>query len=374
MSTDLASALRLRIAVGDTAAALRDRVWTMGSGASVAPVLEHIDPATGGLVLTGATALAAAKALRSRHPELPLLIAPTAPEEENASSERPFIIKTEGVLFEQTVDEVLDAQRRAGADMVITPSGQIAAEDPGALKAVINGANAISDPDVLTLVAVHHSWLLARWRKTLRAVLRDSEHPVLLGIAHSFANPLDTDGAIAGYQELATEIPSLVGWHTDLSGLGLVASGGLGAAIGLRPSGRRYAQVRVHPKASDKRDKTPHVLLPDLLRYTRTSIMQKEWFAQATPDTCMSPCCRGRAIDRFDDSDESVTAAHTHNTTRLYEMASELCELAPSARPAWWRRRVQDAVAAHEQLGERIRREVKPPADLARWSALLLST
>lgn len=372
MSSDVMNTLRSQVAAGDTTTALRDRFWTMGSGGSLTPdVLERIDPETGGIVLTGETAAASAADIRSLRPDLPLLINPTSADKHAATADKPFVLLDEGVLFEQTVQEALAIQRHAGATMVITPSGQIGANDVGALKAVVNGANAITDPDVVTLVVVQSDWLTGSWLKTLCAVLRTSTHPVLLGLARSFANPLDAVGALEGYQKVAADVGSVVGWQTDLSGLGLVAHGALGAAVGLRPSARRYAEIGLHPRSSDKRDRTPHVLLPDLMRYSRSSHMQKEWFAQAQPDVCDRPCCRGGAVDRFDGTEQSVDVAHAHNTTVLSELASDLVAGATSGRASWWRRQITDAIAAHAELGERIRREVVVPTDLKRWNDLL---
>lgn len=372
MSSHVIDVFRAQVAAGATRTALQDRFWTMGSAGSIPEdVLAEIPAGTGGLVLTGATAAAAAREVRAQRPDLPLLLAPTSADQRAATAEKPFVLLDDEVLFSQTVQEVLTQQRDAGADMVITPSGQVEAQDAAALKAVIAGANQITEPDVLTLVVVQAGWLVDPWIGTLCSVLRDSEHPVLLGLADSFANPLDARGALAGYQRVAHEVGTVVGWHTDLSGLGFVGNGGLGAAIGLRPSGRRHAQLGLHPKSSDKRDKTPHVLLPELMRYTRSSHMQKEWFAQASPDICSSACCAGRAVDRFDGSNESVAAAHVHNTTVLYELVDAFSSVASPSRHAWWRKRVNDAIAAHTALGERIRREVKLPTDLERWSDLL---
>ncbi len=378
MNPNDVTTLRQTVAAGGITTVLRDRFWTAAVPTTFTPqIIETIDPTRGGIVLTGAGALAAARDVRAAHPGVPLLVAPASGSTHEATPDRPFLLddgrsKTDlqGVLFEQTVEEVLDHQRDAGADMVITPSGQVGAQDTAALKAIVRRSNAIKGNDVLTQIVVLDDWMTGTWVKTLCAVLRDSEHPVLLGLANSFTNPLNRKQAVAGYQQVAQEVGQVVAWHADVSGLGFAAHGGLGAMVGLRASGRRYARVGVGPRSSKPKDPNPYVLLPDMLRYSRTSTMREEWFASAAPPRCTSPCCRGRAVDRFEGTEESVAAAHLHNTTRLSEMVHALTEVEAAARPAWWRSRVNDAVAAHAEVGARIGRKLEVPADIQQWADL----
>lgn len=364
-----------RLGAVDTTVALKDRVWVMASRDSLTPAtVSEIDPVIGGLVLTGKKALRAAREIREQWPDLPLLVAPTGAQEREATADRPFVHNgnDEEGLFDVSVEAALQAQRSAGADLVVTPSGQVEAQDTPALKALIEQSNLLTAPDVLTQVVLPTIWLSdSESARSLCAILRRSEHPILLGLAHSSGSPLDSKKAMAGYQRVAQEVENVVAWGADLSGLGFWAQGGLGAVVGLRPSGRRFSQIGRHPQAQNPGEASPHVLLPELLRYSRVDYMRRELFASAKPLVCESSCCRGREVDRFDASDESVAAAHLHNTNRLYEMVNRLASVAHTARPLWWNSRAVDALAAHLELSVRVGREVKAPKDVQHWAGAI---
>lgn len=350
----------------DITTALGDRVLTMATSFSP-DLLDQIDPNLGGLVVTGARAHATVAELAGRFPGIPILIEPTTVADDQASVERPFILADDG-LFPETVQDLLDGQRRAGASFVVTPSGQVPAGDSATLKALVGAANDVSGSDVLTLVAVPDVWLTTPWDKTLCAVLKTSEHPVLLSLINSSADPLERKGAVAGYRRVAEELGErVVGWRTDLSGLGLISCGALGAAIGVRPSQRRLAAFDRGPRSSDKRDGTPHVLLADLMRFSRSSVMHTDWFASEYPDTCVCRWCGGADIDRFDDSHESIELAHLHNAAILQQLVGSCMGTSREQRSWWWRRRIEDAVAAHAELEARINRPISQPAYFKRW-------
>lgn len=370
MSQNVPSRVATRPLSTDVTTALRDRVLTMASSFSP-ELLGEIDPDTGGLVVTGERAYATVTELSKQHPGLPILIEPTTVATSVATIDRPFILEEDG-LFAQTVEEILDHQRRAGASFVLTPSGQIPAGDNATLKALISAANALSAPDVLTLVGISDMWLTAPWDKTLCAALKTSEHPVAVGLANSYADPLERKGATDGYRRVAEELgEKVIGWRADLSGLGLASLGGLGAAVGSRPSQRRFAVVGRPPRSSDKRDRTPHVLLPELMRFSRSSVMHNEWFGSRNPDICLGTCCRGQDIDRFDASNESHESALLHNATALRGLVDACMAVPRERRPSWWRGRIAHADAEHAALGARISRPIDRPTYLARWSATL---
>jgi hypothetical protein len=355
-----------------TRARLADRVLTMVDAPSTG-LLGAVDPARGGVVVTGSRAHTMAARLHLSHPHLPVLIEPASGRQHLATADQPFLLQTGGAqgpadaLWSPTLAEVLAEQRAAHPTLVITPSGQVDVGDSAALKAVVRGANEVTDDDVATLVVVSNAWLTAAWVRQLCAVLRDSEHPILLGLIDSKGDPLARKGAVEGYRRVLGEVPDVVAWRTDLSGLGALAHGALATAVGQRPSLRRYSKVGSTGFASNAADRSPHVLLPELLHFSTAQRMRAEWFASAAPLTCARPCCRGRALDRFDASDEAVAAAHMHNTLALRELADECLDTPVAARPRWWRERLQDAVVAHTALSTAISREVKPLEFVRRW-------
>lgn len=347
----------------DAVTILRDRVLTMATIPDP-DLVGEIDPSTGGLVVAGAHALSSIRSLRLAHPELPLLAEPSSASGYAATPDRPFQIDEDG-LIPETLEGLLQAQRDAGVSLPVTPSGQIAAQDFEALKAVVNGANAVPDPDVVTLVVIADIWLIAPWIDHLCAVLKTSRHPIALGVINGNEDPLARRGAVVGYRRIVQEVQQVIAWRTDLSGIGALAYGAPAAVIGRVPSQRRYSAAGSTPRSSNKTDKTPHVLLPSLMRYSRAQWMQTEWFAQGDPLPCSCRHCGGRAVDRFDESAESIALAHLHNALALRELVAA-CLDAP-VRSAWWIQRLRDSSAEHVTLSSRIGRDVKPLAFVDRW-------
>lgn len=354
------------VAARDTASLLRDRVLIMATDPG-SSLVDEIDPSTGGLVLSGQHPRDALHGMRLAHPDFLLLAEPTSAMEYVATAETPFQIPDAEGLFGVSLESLLQGQRDAGANVVVTPSGQVRAEDSDALKAVVAGANRISDMDILTLVVVQDAWLTPTWVESLCAVLRTSKHPVALGVANGSADPLQRKGAVAGYSKVVQEVPSVIAWRTDLSGIGALSHGATAAVVGRVPSQRRYSPAGTQPHASDKTDRTPHVLLPALMRYSRTSQMRVEWFAQGETLTCLCHHCQGRSVDRFDVSAESKETAYLHNAAVLREIVAACLAVPAQERPAWWTQRLRDAQEAHAALGARIGREIEPPPYISRW-------
>lgn len=344
--------------------ALQDRVLLMATHPTDADVAA-IDQRRGGLVVQGSHAAGIVASLRRAMPQMTLLIEQSSASTYQATENAPFQLPADDGIFPLSLSELLHGQRQAGASLVITPSGQVAAGDSGALKSIVTQANSLDEPDVATLVPVSAAWLTAPWVEQLEAVLKRSRHPVLLGLVDGKDDPLSRQGAVAGYARIAAAVPDVVMWRTDLSGLGALAHGALAAVIGQRPGQRRYSQVGETPYASKLSDNTPHVLLPELLRYSRAHQMRTEWFATSPSLTCPCRYCQGLALDRFDKSAPSHAVAYLHNLTVLNGLVDQ-CLSAPD-RQQWWFRTLQNAQGAHLELGNDINRPVPEPTSLRRW-------
>jgi hypothetical protein len=342
---------------------LQNRVLLMASTPTDDDVAA-IDPRHGGLVVRGGHAASTVASVRNAHPTMTLLIEPESASTYQATADEPFLPADEG-LFPLSLADSLAGQRQAGASLVITPSGQVDAGDAPALKAIVNQANALDDADLLTLVPVSDRWLTPPDIDQLVAVLKRSRHPVLLGLVNSTDDPLIRQGAVDGYARLASEVPGIVMWRTDLSGLGALAHGAVAAVIGQRPSQRRYAKVGVTSRSSKLADRTPHVLLPELLRYSRAQQMRTEWFATSPSLNCTCTYCHGRDLDRFDKSPEAHAAAYLHNLRALNALVDGC--LSAASRREWWTQLLRDAQSAHLELGNRINRIVPEPLSMKRW-------
>ncbi|WP_152364940.1 hypothetical protein [Microlunatus speluncae] len=283
-----------------------------------------------------------------------------------ATEDAPFDLDTSG-LFPQEINEVLDGQIQAGASVAVTPTRVFRASDSASMKAALEVANKLERDDVVFLLPVHYRWLDKDNIKQLIAIVQRSRHPAAIALADSSSNPLAHKGAISSYRRLFETVRWAMPWRTDLAAFDALAHGARAAAIGQLPSLRRLAFPDQKSFSSDKRDKSPHVLLRSLLRYRRSSLMQQEWFASALPDTCPCPHCRGRGIDRFNGSDEQRLQAHLHNLHQTTRMRQEIDGFSSDQIAGWWMACLRGVEYECQALKGRIGVDVSPTRDVEEW-------
>lgn len=348
---------------------LGGRVFTMAGGETM-QTAPHVNMEHGGMVLSGPTALQTAWRLRARHQDLVFLIEPTsvlAP----ATAERPLIIdEPVDALIAPTVEETLQAQRDAGAAVAVIPAGFVDVADPGALKAVLAAADNIDRDDVILPLAVHQKWSTPDHISQLIAVAARSRHPVALALGAKTGDPLNLKGAPESYRRFFGEVKGAVPWRADFAGIDAFASGARAAVIGQIPSLRRLPVPGSRPYSSRPGDRTPHVLMPELMRFARSSEMHLKWFASATPWPCPCRHCEGRAVDSFTGSDEDRLRAHLHNLAALDEIAGIVTSMGTSQVARWWNQRLAEAEAEHVRLAQHTGVMISMPPTLARWRSL----
>lgn len=349
---------------------LTNRVLTLTSDPWKQGVLGEIDVEHGGVVLTGKSGLQSAAYLRRQRPDLTILIEPTSAGTYVATAEAPLApLESAGLLeglMDNSHDDLLRRQLEAGADFAITPSGQIGAQDSPALKALIARSNQLPGR-VLLLVVVHPSWFSPQWVRTLIAILKTSNHPILLGSFKSDGDPLSGKGAIAGYRQVGQEVDQVFAWRSDVSGLGGIAYGMIGAGIGTLASQRRFAVVGKRSSAFNPKDRSPSILVPQLLRYRKSQAMHEDWFAGHEPLTCTCHVCNGRGLDRFDETAASVAEGLSHNSAVLRLLAADLIATSSVERRALWADWLRAAQEQHVIVGQRIGLELTPPPYIKRW-------
>jgi hypothetical protein len=350
----------------DTQAAKRlgTRVLVIASGEAEATA-PHVDPIVSGLVIAGAVAHRTLRALRKIYPELVMMIEPTSTSVW-AIKELPFMLDTSGI-FPEELDDVLDAQLQAGATVAVTPTTVFQAGDADAMKAALEMVNKLDRDDFLFLLPIHYRWLDKENIKQLVAIIKRSRHPVAIALVDSSSNPLEHAGAIPGYRRLFEAAPWAMPWRADLGAFDALAHGARAAVIGQLPSLRRIALPGKGGFSSDKSDMSPHVLLRNLLRYRRASKMQQDWFASAAPETCPCPHCGGRAIDRFNGSDEQRLEAHLHNLHETTAMRREIDGYTGEQIAAWWKQRLLNVEYERQALRGRIGVEVNLTPDVKEW-------
>lgn len=347
---------------------LAGRMLAVASAEALATA-PFVDPQTSGLIVTGAEACTAVRELRSQHPDLTLLVEP-ASIKQYASAERPFILDDTDALFPLQLTDVLDGQLTCGASVAVLPAGVIDAGDAAAAKAVVRGANAIDRDDVVLPLFLHYRWVADQDVSQLIAIARRSRHPVAIALVDSTGDPLSHPGVAAGYRRIFTEVPNAMPWRADLGAFDALAHGAFAAAIGQLPSLRRVAAPGKTSMASRPGEHYPHILVPQLARYSRSNHMQTAWFANADPYCCPCPHCQGRAIDRFNASPEQRLQGHLHNLDRVAALHNEIAGHGQDRVKTWWRSRLQQAEWEHQELRGRTGVDVDLPPVVSTWIKL----
>jgi hypothetical protein len=359
--------------------ALRDRCLTVASPETAAALTRYLDTARGGLVFSSTQSISRAEVIHAYYPGLILAPDLREREEQAATPEVPIALRpaeTSGqltldgsIIGQPTLQEVIDAQFRSGADIGVIPGRYIRAEDSESLSALIDAGNTVDRDDVIVRVPCAYPWLRPDEDHAgqLTAILDRSRHPVALSPA-DWADPMDHKGVPAGLRAVTQTLGSRVTiWKTDLAGLDALTQGALAAAIGVVPSLRHTCPPGGPGNAIDKTDKAPRIFLPTLLRYVRASYLHDDWFASTDPWACDCVICHGRPVDRFTGSKQDVAQAAAHNTIAITALHRDLTALPIEHRSVLWREKLEQAELAHIELSVYIQRQVPFPKVLQYW-------
>lgn len=321
-----------------------------------------VDHATEGLVLTSKNQGKDGRGMKHSASDVVTVLEPKAAMSNFATPERPFILPGGESLFETSVHDVLDGQRTNGATIAMTPTGYVRAGEPDTLRAVATAGNAFTRDDT-----IHHVFL-APWyfhpdhlRQTI-AILRRSELPLAITVA-SKTNPMTSKGVVEGLRQAFMTLDWAMLWRGDLAAFDALAHGARSAAIGTRPSTRHGVPAGDRGQSSPD-DTTPSVLVIDLGRYIRAGKL-RDWYAGAAP-VCRCQVCRGRALDRFEDTPGDHTDAMRHNLLVARTLRAELFA-APVMRVAWYEL-IDDALLGHDALRAMTSVKVQTPSELKKWA------
>ncbi|GAA4242448.1 hypothetical protein GCM10022254_75480 [Actinomadura meridiana] len=333
-----------------------------------------VNTAHSGLVLCDAKAARHTAALRPACSGL-LLEDQSPYEKQIATADAPFDLPAD-VLFGGELGDVLDEQRRRGADLAIAPTRYVQAGDSDALKAIMRTAAELERDDVLIPLPVAVTWLMNDQRRQLAAVIRRIPHPValILGgqrdpLRHFTDAPQNLRAVLADLHEVGP-----VGlWRTDLAGFDALAHGAAFAGIGAGGSVRHLVPAGERAESAERAGgpNWPSVLVPDLMIYKRADTLERI-YANDTAPPCTCRRCGNSPLPSFHGATDAIKAdAHAHNTaTWTAWLPNFLGNTGLSARQAWWRTRCRRAVDAHELENTRLRqpKAFKPTPVLKQWA------
>ncbi len=355
-----------RTAVLGVGALLTDRMLTVAGGDIASACAAHIDPAVGGLVITGDKTSVALTALAHAYPALPLFREPVSASRHCATADAPFDVCDAGQLFALSLDDILDGQRAGGAHAAMTPTGFMSAGAEAAMKSAVETANLLDRDDTILWLPCHYEWGREPGVSRFIAIAGRSRHPIAWSLAAG-QDPLAYAGVAQGVRRAVAAVPGVTLWRTDLAGIDALAHGAACAAIGVLPSTRHLTEPGVGGRAGKPGQRTPHILLSDLLRFVRADRMRDDWFASSPAPTCACTICAGQALDRFDGTERSRLDGHLHNLIALSDLHAQLLQ-ANGSRTRWWHDRLDDARVAHQTLAGAVGTMVAFPRVLDRWS------
>lgn len=345
---------------------LRDRVLTLVNADRAEAIVGELGIKHEGLVLLGAKRHPTMKRLRRAFPDLVLMAEPPSHVDLEASPEmlwhRPGA-QFDGLIPAPSVVDIVDAQRQSGSSVALLPAGFVGTGDTETLRALVEAANGIEGDDIALPLYLADGWLKSEHKDYLRAIVQASVHPVLLAIG-STTNPLNTPKKLRVYLDVASS--GAYCWRTDLAGLGALASGALGAAIGAGAASRRVTPPQSKGHARWPQDTTPYVLIPGHMHWMKTGAMRAEIYMGSPAPECKCRECAGRRIDQFGEDQADQAARHNHAI--IDEYARALLGVREPERGAVWRTLAQDALVAHEVTGATIGRPWKPPADVTTFA------
>ena len=327
---------------------------------SLAPLLPA---ATSGLVVASSKPHETVRMLRAAYPDLLLAIEPDASAGAFATEDDPFVLPSGG-LFPMPLNAVLDQQVHNGASFAITPTGYMPLGAAKPLKQAVIRANELDREDIVLYVPCDPKWLRQPALKQFLAILKRSRHPVALALGHKM-DPLAEKGVPEGLRALSSALPWVMLWRTDLAAFDAMAHGAKAGAIGVLAS-QRHASIPLQKGWSpNPTDRTPRVLVPELLRYIRAGQLQ-DWFGSSRPWTCRCPFCTERAVDRFTSSPDDHLEAHKHSVACLLALHDEMSASGHEVN-LWWTQRLRSAEAAHQRLEADTSVKVPLPAVLKTW-------
>lgn len=350
------------------AAVLANHVLVHARPRGVTSLIQAVDSQRSGIILCGAKPEQGIKHCRDNNFKGILAIDPRGYEDGPATPEAPFTLSPEGQLFPPSLEQVLDDQREAGADICLTPTRFIEAGDSLSLKAAARKAASLDRNDTVFSVPIDIAWLNSTYINQLIAVL--ARVPIPKGIfLGAQLDPLDNvKEAVANVRRLCAEAGSVAVFRTDFEAFDAVAHGAFSASFGTSGTLRHITPPGEKTEIIIQ-DKSPNVLVPDLIHFLRGSTIARK-FANATAPACECATCKGGRIDTFLGQDDR-TAADLHNVRTWMDWLPGLVDTAPvSSRAQWWQGRCEAAVTNHDiynsQLG--IRNAFKPPRPLTIWA------
>jgi hypothetical protein len=350
---------------------LGNRVLVYLRPAKIEAALPQVSTSWSGMILAGQGAHQSLRDLRDNDVQFPVLVDPAAYEKVTATCEAPFSLPGAGDLA-ATLEDLLDAQIRAGAAAALSPTGFIPAAGTDVLKAAARQFSRLRRTDSIFVAPLDVSLLGKAYFPQTAAILASVGHPVALVLGGQGDPLTHSSHIIPNLRALAASVP-LIAMRTDFNGLDLVAHGAISAAIGTGGSTRHTVDPTERRMSFNSRDESPSVLVPELASWFKGSKIAELFGARPSlAPRCSCSVCGRQRLTRFlrkEHQDEAI--AHAIAVWTIW--VGDLTGLATMRdRAQYWKNLCTGAVAHHAVFLKQLQRldGLKPQISLQRWSAL----
>lgn len=353
---------------------LADRVLLHTSWDTCRTLLPVLPDQIGGLVLQGARAGAGIKELRKAGFDRVIVLDRRGYAAANATEDDPFVLHHDDQLFDLTLEQDLQSQRDAGADIALTPTGYLPAGDSPALRAAIDGVAALDRDDVVLSLPLGVAWFTEEHISHLIAELSRLPVPKAVFLGGQFDPMEQYKAAVANLRRLVAEAGHVAVFRTDLTGFDAMSHGAFATAIGSGSSLRHvvpFGQAPQFGKPGD--DRSPSLLFGELMSFHRGSTLYDR-FGNTRPPVCTCRACgpEGRALTTFLDTPDKVPAYRHTLCTWAPWITDLLAQPTLSDRAVWWRNRCRGAVTHAEIVNAQIEQPdaFTAPETLQAWAEL----
>ena len=338
----------------DAASLVSGKVLIHARATDVEYLLGLVDGTRSGLVLTGTTgARVAARRRRDLEIECPILFDPAVYETWRATPQVPFR-GSSGALEGRSLDNFLREICKAGADAVLTPTGYIDAADVASLAAVLDAAPAL-DPQSIISLPLDVTWLTYDWIDILIEMAASTPAPKAIMISGLPRRPSAAKEILANLRLVATEVPQVGLFRTDLAAFDMLARGALAGAIGssnalrrLNPPDERGSMSK--PPTEESAD-SPEVLVSELAAYLPGNVLAGR-FSHAPGLICHCRHCGGRSLSRLVGKTEWLDA-RLHNFAVWTEwLPGLLADASLTPRQLSWIRLCQRGIERYESFAK----------------------
>ncbi|MFJ9127816.1 hypothetical protein ACIRJS_27320 [Streptomyces sp. NPDC102340] len=351
-------------------AALSDRVFVQSIPQRVGWIIDQLDPARSGLVVSGAKALAKAGQLRQAGVfSGPMLVDPAVYTVQAATEDEPFPIPGgTQMAFGDHLANAVEEQLEHGASAALSPTGYLHAEDSDALLAAAEHIRELADPRLVFAVPLDVGWLRDDAVKQLIAVLQTVPGAKALMLGGQLDPLGHFPAAVGNLVQVLEQVPHCALLRADLAAFGALAHGAAFTAFGATSSQRHIVPPPQPAKTSGGGPGSPHVLVEDLMAFFLGRKIADRFAAAQTP-VCHCTACQGRALDTFATLKEQTPAA-AHNAAVLSGWVRSFAAVEPVRRAAWWQQRCQNAVDRYDIVNTALRQPgaFAPPPQLKRWA------